>query len=212
MTSSFKQPPGFNPNGGDSYADWKNDIEIWKLFTKEDTKRQGPAVYLTLQGDARDAIRSMDKDEIAKENGVDLIIQELDKVYLKDETTRAFCAFKEFVEYRRQSGVSFSKFIVEWNQKYGEVKKHKLDLVDGVKGYFLLVAANLTSEHERLVRATAKLEFDDIKEKLQRVFGEFGDTLAADGTQEGSMPVKTEESLYTYNYFFGLAAGDRPIS
>ena len=82
MTSSFKQPPGFNPNGGDSYADWKNDIEIWKLFTKEDTKRQGPAVYLTLQGDARDAIRSMDKDEIAKENGVDLIIQELDKVYL----------------------------------------------------------------------------------------------------------------------------------
>ena len=114
MTSSFKQPPGFNPNGGDSYADWKNDIEIWKLFTKEDTKRQGPAVYLTL--------------------------------------------------------------------------------------------------HERLVRATAKLEFDDIKEKLQRVFGEFGDTLAADGTQEGSMPVKTEESLYTYNYFFGLAAGDRPIS
>jgi len=201
MTSSFKQPPGFNPNGGDSYADWKNDIEIWKLFTKEDTKRQGPAVYLTLQGDARDAIRAMDKDDIAKENGVDLIIQELDKVYLKDETTRAFCAFKEFVEYRRQSGVSFSKFIVEWNQKYGEVKKHKLDLVDGVKGYFLLVAANLTSEHERLVRATAKLEFDDIKEKLQRVFGEFGDTLAADGTQEGSMPVKTEESLYTNNYY-----------
>ena len=42
-------------------------------------------------------------------------------------------------------------------------------LVDGVQGYFLLVAANLTAEHERLVRATAKLEFEDIKDKLQRV-------------------------------------------
>ena len=122
-----------------------------------------------LQGDARDAIRSMDKSEIAKDNGVDLIIAELDKVYLKDKTTQAFCAVKEFVEYRRQSGVNFSKFIVEWSQKYGEVKKHKMALVDGVQGYFLLVAANLTAEHERLVRATAKFEFDDIKDKLQRV-------------------------------------------
>ena len=50
MTSSFKKPPEFNPNGGDSYANWKSDIEIWQLFTKEDKKRQGPAVYLTLQG------------------------------------------------------------------------------------------------------------------------------------------------------------------
>ena len=132
----------------------------------------------------------MDKSEIAKDNGVDLIIAELDNVYLKDKTTQAFCAVKDFVEYRRQSGVNFSKFIVEWSQKYGEVKKHKMALVDGVQGYFLLVAANLTAEHERLVRATAKLEFEDIKDKLQREFGEFGDTLVSDEAQAGVMPVK----------------------
>ena len=85
------------------------------MFTDVTASRQGPAVYLTLQGDARDAIRSMDKSEIAKDNGVDLIIAELDKVYLKDKTTQAFCAVKDFVEYRRQSGVNFSKFIVEWS-------------------------------------------------------------------------------------------------
>ena len=44
-----------------------------------------------------------------------------------------YAPFKEFVEYRCQSGVNFSKFIVEWNQRYGEVKKHRMDLVDGVK-------------------------------------------------------------------------------
>ena len=55
------------------------------------TSRQGPALYLTLQGDARDAIRSMDKSEIAKDNGVDLIIAELDKVYLKDKRWWMVC-------------------------------------------------------------------------------------------------------------------------
>ena len=109
--TTLKQPPIFNPNGGDSYMNWKSDIEIWQLFTKEESKRLGPAVYLSLQGDARDAVRAMDKKDIGKDNGVNLIIAELDKVFMKDETTRAFCAFKEFVEYRRQSGVNFTKFI-----------------------------------------------------------------------------------------------------
>ena len=196
--TTLKQPPIFNPNGGDSYMNWKSDIEIWQLFTKEESKRLGPAVYLSLQGDARDAVRAMDKKDIGKDNGVNLIIAELDKVFMKDETTRAFCAFKEFVEYRRQAGVNFTKFIIEFNQKYNEVKQHKMELVDGVLGYFLLAAANLTSEHERLVRATSKLEFKDINDKLQKVFGEFGDAAASDDSPS-SLPVK-EECMFTRGY------------
>ena len=92
--TTLKQPPIFNPNGGDSYMNWKSDIEIWQLFTKEELKRLGPAVYLSLQGDARNAVCAMDKKYIGKDNGINLIIAELDKVFMKDETTRAFCAFK----------------------------------------------------------------------------------------------------------------------
>ena len=40
------------------------------------------------------------------------------------------------VNYRRQAGVNFTKFIIEFNQKYNEVKQHKMELVDGVLGYF----------------------------------------------------------------------------
>jgi hypothetical protein len=46
--TTLKQPPIFNSNGGDSYMNWKSDIEIWQLFTKEESKRLGPAVYLNL--------------------------------------------------------------------------------------------------------------------------------------------------------------------
>ena len=61
-------------------------------------------------------------------------------------------------------------------------------LDDGLMAYFLLTAANLSHDHERLVRATASLNSDDMKDKLQKVFGEF------DGNdvdlQIGTLPVK----------------------
>ena len=44
------------------------------------------------------------------------------------------------------------------------------------------------------VRATAKLTFEDIKDKLQKVFGEFGDE---DEENTEVLPVKEESALYT---------------
>ena len=42
--TSLKQPPVFNPDGGDNYADWKNDLEVWCMLT-DGKINQGPAVY-----------------------------------------------------------------------------------------------------------------------------------------------------------------------
>ena len=194
--ASNKQPPVFNPDEGDNYEKWKNDIEIWCMLTEGKIK-QGPAVYLSLNGDARDAVRAIPNDDLKKDNAVKIILDELDKVYLKDETSRSFAAIKMFVLFRRESSQSFSKFLVEFNTKYREVKKHGLDFEDGILAFFLLMAANLTNDHERLVRATADLKFDDMKDKIQKVFGEF------DGTQESELhesklPVKEgkEECFY----------------
>ena len=191
---SLKQPPTFDPSRGDCYQDWKADVEIWGAYTKDEKGRRGPAVYLSLQGEAREAVRSLKVSDLSKDDGLTKLLGELDKVYLKEETTRAFCAVKSFVEFRRTSGVNFTKFLVEFNNKYREVQKYKLDLPDGLKGYFLLASANLSADHERLVRATAKLTFEDIKDKLQKVFGEFGDE---DSDDTGVLPTKTESALYT---------------
>ena len=112
---------------------------------------------------------------LAWRHGVDMIVRAFDAIYLKDETTSAFCASKSFVEFRCGGGQTYSKFILKFNNRYREVKKYQLTLQDGVFGYFLLVSANLSPDHEWLVRATAKLEFEDVKDKLQKGFGEFGD-------------------------------------
>ena len=190
--SSLKQPPEYDPSGGDSYIEWKNDLEVWRQFTKEDKKRQGPAVYLCLKGEAREAVRSIEVKDIAKDDGVETIISKLDEIFLKDETTRAFCAFGDFVEYRRGSGESYTKFILEFEKRYREVKKHDLTLNEKVQAYFLLKAANLSDDHERLVRTTATLKYKDMKEQLQKVFGEFND----ERNGAGALPIKTEDCFY----------------
>ena len=57
--SNIKSPPIFNPDEDDNYCAWKNDVEVWQAFTKEEAKRQGPAVYLSLKGRAREAVRGI---------------------------------------------------------------------------------------------------------------------------------------------------------
>ena len=83
----------------------------------------------------------------------------------------------------------FSVFFIEFEKRYREVEKSDMKLPSGVKAYFLLQAANLTTENERLARTTAKLEFDDMKVQLQKVFGE-----AQGNGKDAAVPIKTEEN------------------
>ena len=187
---SSKQPPTFDPER-DSYENWKHDIEVWRLFADEKVMK-GPAVYLSLQGDARSAVRHLKPADLARDNGVDLITEELDKVYIKDETARTFQAIKNVIEFRREAGQNFPKFLVEFQSRFREFEAFKITVPDSLKAYFLIKAANLNDEHERLVRATAKMEFEDMKQQLQKVFGQYCDK---EEIQEGALPIK-EECLY----------------
>ena len=47
----------------------------------------------------------------------------------------------------------------------------------GVLAFFLLQAANLMPNHEKLIRTAAKLEYKDMREKIKKVFDETGDNV-----------------------------------
>ena len=171
--SQIKAPPVFNEE--EDYLNWKNDLEVWKLFTDTEKKKMGPAVYLTLTGRAREAVRDLKPEDIGKETGLDEIIVKLDAVYLKDENTRAYVASKEFYEFKRASGENFSEFIIKYEHLYHKLTQYKMDLPEGVQAFFLLNAANMTEENEKLARTTAgKLTYSNMKETIMRIFGDPG--------------------------------------
>ena len=78
--SKLKALPMFN-DAVDEYIDWKYDVSIWKMFTDYDAAKQGPAVFLNLQGKAKEAIREIPAEELGQADGVDKIITKLDGLF-----------------------------------------------------------------------------------------------------------------------------------
>ena len=52
-----------------------------------------------------------------KDDDVEEIIRILNEIFQSDETTRAYHAFKDYVEYRRSSDQTFSSFLVEYEKR-----------------------------------------------------------------------------------------------
>ena len=97
--SSIKEPPVLISE--DMYEEWKKDLSLWQLVTPLAAKQQGPAVYLSLQGRARDCVRGLQTEDIGKDSGVKMITDQLDLAFLGDINSRTFSAFKKFHEYKR---------------------------------------------------------------------------------------------------------------
>ena len=78
--SYIKLPPIFNPDEDDDYCAWKNNVDVWQAFTKEEPRRKGPAVYFSLKGRAREAVRGISINDLKKYDGVEEIIRILEEI------------------------------------------------------------------------------------------------------------------------------------
>ena len=77
-------------------------VEVWRQCTTLEPEKQGPAVVLTLEGEAQDAVLELDTSEITQTDGIDKIITRLNKIYKKDEPTQKYNALEAFETYKTQ--------------------------------------------------------------------------------------------------------------
>ena len=183
------------------YVDWKYDIAVWRMYTDLVKGRQGPALFLSLEGKALECARNIDVNDIGKDEGFDSIVSALDKLLLKDADTRAFLEFEEFFKYRRPSSGNVTDFIAHFEYLHNKVAKHNMTLPEGVKAFFLLKAANVSGEHERLARATCKeLKYDAMKQNIIKIFRDFSlsgnSTVSNDFDSSQCVAIKSEPTFY----------------
>ena len=133
-SNSLKSPPVLKDE--DDYTNWKQDLEIWQLYTDLDKKKQGPAVYLCLSGKAKECVRDVTKEDLSSDAGVSKIVTKLDTLFEKDVNTQTFLAFHEFYEYKRSSGISITEFLVHYEFLYSKLKKFNIELPEGVQAFF----------------------------------------------------------------------------
>ena len=195
----LKMPPILQDE--DSYLEWKEDLKVWELFTDLEKKKRGPAIYLTLSGHARDCVRGLDPaTEIGSVDGVKLILEKLDAVFLKDKDTQTFVAFETFYHYRRASGVSITDFLVEFEYLCHRLDKQEINLPQGVWAFLLLKASNISTENERLARATCQgMTYLNMKACIMKIFGDPGSESGGGGApsikSEPVMKAEHEDAL-----------------
>ena len=155
MSKHFKSPPPMRESL--PYEDWRKEVTIWRSFTDIDAKKQGAALFLSLEGKTRDSVLSdIDVTKLSAVDGIDIILTSLDTLYLKDKSDSGFEAFDKFIKYRRPQNTSIPEYISEFNMRYNKLKHFNMILPEGVLAYALLTCANLSSEQEQLARATCK--------------------------------------------------------
>ena len=169
MASSTYNPP---PLDESSYDNWEKSIQLWQLITSLKPEKQGPAVVLALKGKAYEAALELEVSEIGSADGVKKILEKLAKIYKKDTVDQAYEAFEKFIYFQRSSSMSIIDFITEFEARLTKAKQHGCVLSDSIQGFFLLNQAQLSPDHKKLVRATiTKLDLDEVKTKLSKVFG-----------------------------------------
>ena len=109
-----------------------------QCFTDLSKSRQVPAIFLTLEGKTREAILELEVDKLSCDGGVKNIIEQLDKLYLKDKTQTAYLAYDQFEKFRRSSTMSVSDYIIEFERLLNKTKEHGSDMSSDILAYRLL--------------------------------------------------------------------------
>ena len=142
MSSNIKSPPSLAKCS--SYESWLKEIKIWQAFTDLADIKQGPAIFLTLEGRAREAVLELEIAKISSKDGVNNIIEKLDSLYLKDKTQSAFEVYDSFEKFRRPSDTSMSEYINQFERLKAKTESYKIQLSTEILAYRLLKSANLS--------------------------------------------------------------------
>ena len=185
--SSNKTPPLLTKSK--SYADYIKKLSIWSKITSIPKKDQGGAILLTLENEAEDKVLELDENDIICEQGVENIIKQLDKIYKKNETLEKFEALDKFETYRRPPEESINNFIIEFDKRLNRTIKLGTTMSDDLLAYRLIKSANLPEQDERVVKATCKLQYSEVKDKLKSMFGD----AVSSKSSEFHVNVKTED-------------------
>ena len=79
---------------GLTYKEWKKEIEMWQAMTTVEAKNQAIAIYMSLEGTARQTARAeLEVTDINVATGVTKLLQVLDKEYETDKAEDAYSSF-----------------------------------------------------------------------------------------------------------------------
>ena len=121
-TYSIAHKYGLPQLDDDDFEHWKHELEMWQLVTDLPNTKQGPVIYLSLSGKARQACASLTKDALNAQDGVKTLLDKLTELYAKDKDQAMYQAYERFETFRRNSNVTIRDYINEFERLNDKLK------------------------------------------------------------------------------------------
>ena len=168
---SIRDPPKMN----EPYTVWKDEIYIWSAYVLDKTpmNKQGMALFLSLEGDARKAAAKVKLTDMQTDDGLAKVLAELDKFYLKDKDRESFLAYERFTTFRRSEGVSMKDFLIKFELLRNTCSSYEVVIPDKIVAYQMLESANLPLMKKEVVKTTlTTYTADNMRSQILKIFCE----------------------------------------
>ena len=198
---NIKSPPALSKSS--SYETWVKELKIWQLFTDLPLTKQGPAIFLTLEGKAREAVLELDVEKLSSQDGVKNVLEKLDSLYAQDKIQVAYEAYDNFEKFQREDGVSMKDFLIEFERRLSKTKSYGTVMSEDILAYRLLRSANLPESQQQLARATiSELTYQSMKTQLLKIFGDKSKVAAESGSCQ-EVKVEKDALVSSDDTFYG---------
>ena len=174
MTAQSKKPRDVPPldDDGVDYDNWKIRVRKWCKISKEERRFRALSIQVALGPKAFQACKHLEEEKLESDEGVELLIETLDKYFIPDKLRHRIGMFRKHMEMKRSS-----ESVLEFVDKYMEAYHNYRSLIgeipydDSTLALMLLTSANL-GDDEKLISAQMKEPpmSEDVISILKRVF------------------------------------------
>ena len=79
-------------------------------------KQQGPIIYISLPDKIRNSCRDVTVSELNKDEGLNLLINKLAKLYVKDTKASAYLAYEKFESFQHPTNMNIIDYLNEFER------------------------------------------------------------------------------------------------
>ena len=143
-----------------------------------------------------------------KDNGLNLLINKLEKLYVKDSKASAYLAYKKFEFFQRPTDMNIIDYLNKFERLFYDIQRYEITLPSGVLAYWVLKSANLTPEKQQLAWATiTELTYENMKKQLKAIH-DSSSSNSVDSSEIKSEPTFVNETKDEH-IFYGNSSNNR---
>ena len=180
-----------------TFEQYRIELDLWLLITNVEKKKQAIEVILSLPESSQDeykikelCLSKLTKEELASDSGITKLLEFMDSHFKKDDIGMLWDKYVKFDELQRKHE-SISEYISEFDIKYNELSKLKVELPQEILAFMLLRKANIVKDEIKLIMTGldyAKKEtlYDQAKKSLRKFKGDHASGIVCEAGPDGA--------------------------